>query len=152
MIDLGWTIVAIVIGVPMTYAVLRVVSEWRAESRLKSKIAVTRRTEVIDGKEYSVVTKTLPIVREKRTGQMGIALERGAESDPITINGELALVPRWIKVQFVRKSDGKAGRVEWRSYGKFETVRTTDIDFLTHRANLFRTESFIRYPVNFKQH
>jgi hypothetical protein len=135
----------------MAYAVLRIVAELRGESRVNKKIATNRRTEVIDGKEYSVVTKSLPIVREKRTGRVGIALERGAESDPTTINGELALKPRWIRVQFVRMSDGNVGRIEWRSYGKFETVGTADIDFLTHRAGIFRTDSLIRYPVNFRR-
>ncbi len=132
----------------MTYAVLRVVAETRAEWRLDRKIAATRGAEVIHGKEYSVVTQTLQIVREKRTGRMGIALERGAESDPTTVAGELVLKPRWIKVQFVRKSDGKAGRVEWRSFEKFDTVGAVDVDFLTHRAGLFRSELFIRYPRN----
>ena len=132
----------------MTYAFLRVAADMRAESRLNRKIAETERTEVIDGKEFSVVTKSLPIVREKRTGRTGIVLERGAESDPTTINGKLALEPRWIRVQFVRKSDGKAGRVEWRSYRKFDIVGTADVDILTHRTSLFRSDSFIRYPTN----
>ena len=147
---LGWIIGAIVFSLPMTYAFLRVVGEMRAESRKRKKITATRRTEVIDGKEYSVVTKSLPIVREKRTGRMGIVMERGGENDPNTVNGELVMEPRWIRVQFVRKSDGKAGRVEWRRYAKFEIAGTADVDFLTHHAGFFRTDSFIRYPVSFR--
>ncbi len=147
---LGWIIGAIIFGIPMTYAVFRVAGEMRAGSRIRNRVAATRRTEIIDGKEYSVVTKSLPIVREKRTGRIGIAMERGAESDSTTVNGGLALEPRWIRVQFVRKSDSKAGRVEWRRYAKLETVGTADVDFLAHRAGICRTDSFIRVPVNFK--
>ena len=147
---LGWIIMAIVFGLPMTYAILTVAGEMRAESRIRKRVAATRRTEVIDGKEYTVVTKSLPIVREKRTGRIGLVMERGAENDPNTVNGELVMEPRWIRVQFVRKSDGKAGRVEWRRYEKFEIVGTADVEFWTHRSGLFRTESFIRYPVNVK--
>jgi len=134
----------------MTYAVLRVAGEMRAESRTRKRVAATRRNETIDGKEYTVVTKSLPIVREKRTGRIGIVMERGGENDPNTVNSELVMEPRWIRVQFVRKSDGKAGRVEWRRYAKFEIVGTADVDFLTHHAGSFRTDSFIRYPVSFK--
>lgn len=147
---LGWIIGTIVFGIPMTYAVLWVAAEMRTESRIRQRVATTRRTEVIDGKEYSVVTKSLPIVRERRTGRFGIALERRAETDSTMVKGELTSEPRWIRVQFVRKSDGKAGRVEWRQFAKFETMGAVDVDFLTHRAGLFRTDSFIRYPVNFK--
>jgi hypothetical protein len=149
MFDLGWVIAAAIFGVPVAYVVLRIVGDTRAEFRIKKKVAATRRTEVIDSKKYSVVTRSLPVLREKRTGRIGIALERGGENDPTIINGELALEPRWIKIQFVRKSDGKTGRVEWRGFAKFENVGTADVDFLTHRAGLFRAESFIRYPVNF---
>jgi len=147
---LGWIIGGAVLCLPLSYAVFMSVAEWRAESPIKKRVAATRRTEVIDGKEFSVVTKTLPVVREKRTGRLGIALERGADSDATTVKGQMTLEPRWIRVQFVRKSDGKVGRIEWRRCAKFETVGTADVGFLTHRSGLFRTHTFIRYAINFK--
>ena len=149
---LGWISLAVIFGLPMTYVVLRIVGEMRADSRIRKRVAATRRTETINGREYSVVTRCLPVVRERSTGRTGIALDRGAESDPTTINGELSQEPRWIRVQFIRKSDGKAGRIEWRRYAKCQTVGTADVDFLTHRAGLFRTDSFIRYSINLKGH
>jgi hypothetical protein len=145
--DLEWIFTA-VLCIPFAFIILRVAGDIRAESRLNRKIAKTKRTEVIEGKEYTVITKSLPVVREKRTGQIGIALERGAQNDPTTINGQLALEPRWIRVQFVRESDGKAGRIEWRSYAKFEILGTVDVDYLTHRNGLFRSEELIRHPTD----
>jgi hypothetical protein len=53
-----------------------------------------------------------------------------------------------MQVQFIRKSDGEPGRVEWRRFSKFEVVGVADVDFLTHNAGLFRKNRLIRYHIN----
>ena len=136
-------------GLPIIYSILRVVGEVRAEAHISTNIAKTKRTEIINDKKYTVTTKTLPLVRDKRSGRMGIIMERGAENDPNLVNGEMTMEPRWVSVQFIRKSDGKLGRAEWRKYSKLQTVGTATVDFLTYQAGFFRTESFIRYKTTF---
>ena len=130
----------------MAYAILRVAGEMRGESRRNQRVEATRRTEIVNGHEYSVVTENLAVVREKRTGRIGVVLHRGAEDDPTTRNGELVLEPRWIQIQFIRKSDGKPGRIEWRRYEKFEIVGQASVDFLTRKTGWFSSERLVRYP------
>jgi hypothetical protein len=142
----GWGF-AIVIGLPCAlFVIVRIAGEMRADARRARKSAATRRTEIVDGKTYSVITEKLPVVREKRTGRTGIVLARGAESDPTMIKGEIRFEPRWIRVQFVRKSDGKASAVQWRQSSKFEFIGTADIDMLTRRSGWFSSEHLMRLP------
>lgn len=148
MTNLDW-IIAIFIGVLVAPAVLRLVRETRADSFRRRRRESTRRTEVIDGKEYTVTTEPLLIVREKRTGRIGLVMERGRESDPFQVKSEVIFQPRWIKVQFVRKTDGKAGAVSWRRFDKFEPKGTAPVDFLRRKTGFLRSESFIRYNVDF---
>lgn len=143
---MGYIVFFAFFGIPAIYVVLAIVGEMRAEAREEKIVASTWRKEVLDGREYAVVTRKLSVARERSTGRIGIVMERGRETESTTIDGELTLVPRWIKVQFVRKTDGKAGRIEWRSYEKFEIIGAVDVDFLTHRAGFLRTDTFIRYP------
>jgi hypothetical protein len=105
-------------------------------------------TEIIDGKEFSVHTEKLPVMREKSTGRVGIALRRGYSNEPTMIDGKTAMVPEWTQIQFLRKSDGVPSRVEWRRFSKFEMIGTTDVDYLSHRVSMFRTERLMRYRVN----
>jgi hypothetical protein len=143
-------IVLAILCVPVAiYTILWVAADIRAGRRLRREIEATRRVETINGQEYSVSTQIFDIVREKRTGRIGLAMERGAERDPTTVAGKLAMVPRWIEVQFVRKTDGKIGRVEWRRFQSFEIVGETNVDFLVRRLGLFKSETFVRYPHNF---
>jgi hypothetical protein len=95
----------------------------------------TRRAEKINGLEYSVYTLEHRVLREKSTGRLGIALERG-------------YYPQWVRVQFFRKTDGEPGRVEWRSSSKFEIVGTAFVDYLSRRAGLLRTDHLTRYNVD----
>lgn len=135
--------------IPVLLAVLaRVAMEMYAEQQLRSRVASTRRVETIDGHEYVVVTWPLQVLRERRTGRMGLLLERGLRNMPTTIDGRTVLEPMWVKVQFIRKSDGQAGRVEWRDYSKFERVGTAEVEFLTKRIGWFQTELRMRYPAD----
>jgi hypothetical protein len=114
----------------------------------RRRIDATRRTEKLNGHEYSVYTLTHPVLREKSTGRLGIALEHGLESDLTTISGKMVSQPKWMKLQFFRKSDGEPGRVEWRRFSKFEIVGTASVDYLSRRAGLLRTERLIHYNVD----
>jgi len=98
-------------------------------------IDATRRTETVNGREYSVYTLGHSVLREKSTGRLGIALERGYQ-------------PQWVRIQFFRKTDGEPGRVEWRSFSKFEIVGTASVDYLSWRGGLLRTEQLMRYNVD----
>jgi hypothetical protein len=144
MITFAW-IAVVVSGLIIFFAVAQAASDVRAE---EGDAPGATQTEMIAGKRYSVVTRTLLVVREKRTGRVGILMARGWQNDPVLINGKIELVPHWINIQFVRKSDGKAGRTEWRRYENFENIGKTEVHFLTHRVGFFSTESLIRYPAN----
>lgn len=49
----------------------------REDADRKRRIDATRRTETIDGKDYSVYTLPRSVVREKKTGRVGIVMQRG---------------------------------------------------------------------------
>jgi hypothetical protein len=119
---IGWLAVIIFGALPLVVAIFGAHPE--AERK--------RRTETIDGKDYSVYTLSHSVVREKKTGRVGIALQRG-------------YYPRWVQVQFIRKTDGQPGRVEWRDASKFERVGTTDVDYLSHRSGIFGGKELVRY-------
>jgi len=136
----------IICGPALAYAVLVIAGEWRSEARATRAMAATRRTEVVNGHEYSVVTRRHSVVREKRTGRMGVVMNVGAERDIAHVKGGgIEMVPRWASVQFVRKADGVPGRVEWRSLRLFEVEGTTEVDYLSRRTGWLRTESLVRF-------
>jgi transcriptional regulator of nitric oxide reductase len=91
------SVITVVIGVPLAgvlaFTALRVISDVRQEARFRRQVDSTRHMEIIAGKTYSVYSMKLPVVREKRTGRVGIAMDRGHENEPTTINGETALMP-----------------------------------------------------------
>ena len=111
-------------------------------------IDAIRRTEIVNGQQYSGYTLTHPVLRERSTGRLGLALERSHESLPTTIAGKLVMQPEWMRVQFFRKTDGEPGRVEWRRFSKFEIVGTASVDYLSRRAGLLRTDRLTRYNVD----
>ncbi len=132
----------------LPWAVVIMSSEARQEARLRRHGDATCRTEHVAGKEYFVYTRPFPVVREKRTGRVGIAQQRGFANDPLSNNRGFAVAPEWIRIQFFRKTDGQPGRAEWRRFDKFEIVGKADVDFLSHRVSLFRTDRLVRYHVN----
>ena len=145
-VGLIFVVVALLMAGCVLFVVLRLIGEARADARRSREIEASRRTEVIDGKIYSVVTERHSLVREKRTGRVGIVLARGNENDPHTVNGELQFQPRWVQVQFIRKSDGKPGAVQWRQFAHFEVTGTAAIDRLTRRTGMLSTEQLLRFP------
>jgi hypothetical protein len=135
-------------GVAVFFFLRRSVAEARTTRRRARRLVATRRTEIIDDLECEIVTEPLPAVRERKTGRMGFIMHRSQESDPAIVAGKPGLVPRWIEVQFFRKSDGKAGKFEWRSYDKFESLGVVNVDFVTKRIGNFRSQTYLRYPPN----
>jgi hypothetical protein len=89
-----------------------------------------------------------PVLREKNTGRLGIALQRGYSDEPTTRAGGVVMQPEWMRVQFFRKTDGEPGRIEWRRFSKFEIVGTASVDYLSRRAGPLRTERLMRYNVD----
>jgi hypothetical protein len=107
----------------------------REQCARQNKIDSTRHSETINGKEYSVYTEKRNLVKEKRTGRIGIATEAGHS-------------PGWMKVQFIRKSDGEVGRTEWRQQNKFEFIGTADLNFLSRQVSRFNTERLKRCRID----
>jgi hypothetical protein len=99
MTALGWLLLAVG-SAPLVAAVYFGMAKTAAR---RTAIDATSRTETINGQEYSVYTLTHPVLRERSTGRLGIALERGRENEPTTIAAESALRPERVRVQFFRK-------------------------------------------------
>lgn len=100
----------------------------KAERKRKEAIDKTRREVTKNGKRFSVVTITRALVREKRTNRKAMVIERGAERDPVTVNGELTMFPRWIKVKYILKNGGCSKLSGWRSSDKFGILGSVDVD------------------------
>lgn len=141
-------IVGIFSALIVSLAVFRVVTETYADLRSHIAVRATRRTEVVDGREYSAVTLSLPLLRERRTGRLALLMERGYRSLPTLRDGRLTSEPQWIKVQYIRNSNGKARQYEWRRYETFDAVAITNVDFMTRRSGFFRTELLMRYSAD----
>ena len=88
----------------------------------------SRRDVIKDGKKTSVVTVRRQLVREIRTGRRAIIVERGRENDPTTIKGQMDLVPRWIKVNYILKHGGFSYVSAWRRSNKFVFLDVIDVD------------------------
>lgn len=125
----------VVLAIVLLPYVGMIILAYRGDARRRKHIDAIRRTEIFNGREYSVYTLEHPLVREKSTGRIGIVIESGSQ-------------PGWVRIQFVRKTDGEPGRVEWRRFEKFERVGTADMDYLSRRLGRFRTEQLTRYRVN----
>jgi hypothetical protein len=70
----GWFLLAIGVT-PLPAAVYFGIAKMVERRRVIDAIS---RTETINGEEYSVYTLTHHVLRERSTGRLGIALERGA--------------------------------------------------------------------------
>jgi hypothetical protein len=133
--SVSWLAVIVFGVLPMAAGFFFAIFGTREDAERKRQIDATRRTETIDGKDYSVYTLPRSVVREKKTGRVGIALQRG-------------YYPWWIRVQFIRKTDGEPERVEWREASKFEMVGTADVDYLSHRSSIFGGKELVRCNIN----
>jgi hypothetical protein len=140
----GWLLLAVG-SAPLVAAVYFGMAKTAAR---RAAIDATSRTETINGQEYSVYTLTHPVLRERSTGRLGIALERGRENEPTTIAAKTALRPERVRVQFFRKTDGEPGRCEWRRFSTFEIVGTAMVDYLSRSTGESSAERLIRYNVD----
>lgn len=111
----------------------------------------TKRTEIVNGREYSVYTLTHPVLRERSTGRLGIALQSGRSNVPTIRGSRPVMLPEWTKIQFFRKSDGEPGKVEWRRLEKFDVVEAAAVDYLSRRTGWLSTERLLRYNVDLQK-
>jgi hypothetical protein len=140
----GWLSLAVGL-VPLVAAVYFGTAKNRGAAKVVDAIS---RTETINGQEYSVCTLTHPVLRERSTGRLGIALERGRENEPTSNAAETGLRPERVRVQFFRKTDGEPGRCEWRRFSKFEIVGTAMVDYFSRSTEKSPAERLIRYNVD----
>ncbi|MHB1218470.1 MAG: hypothetical protein ACYC1L_09780 [Alphaproteobacteria bacterium] len=142
---LGSIVFVAVLVLALGYAVLRVIADLRIQRESTRRIQKTQRTVTFNGKEYSVVTKTHLLLREKSTGRIAIVFERGWENDPTMMDGKVALAPRWIKLAFIKRKDGRLGRTEWRQTQKFDTVGTIPVEYFSRKISWMQSEQLIRF-------
>jgi hypothetical protein len=92
----GWLSITVFGFAPMAAAIYFTVADGKARRRV---INATCRAEIVNGPEYSVYTLKHPVLRERSTGRLGVALERGQENEPTMIAGKVVLQPEWMRVQ-----------------------------------------------------
>jgi hypothetical protein len=106
-------------------------SAWRITKvkwSIQDEIEKSRREILKDGKKYSVVTIPRQTVREIKTGRRGIVVDRSRENTPTIINGQMELVPRWIKVRYILQTQEFSKISGWRRSGKFDFEGLIDVD------------------------
>ena len=108
----------------------------------------TRPSEIINGRKYSVYRLTHPVLREMRTGRLGVQLRRRRATNPNAVADETSPPPQWVRVQFFRETDGDPGRTEWRRSSTFEIVGTATVDYLSRSPGWFPSKRLMHYSVD----
>ena len=87
------------------------------------------RKKIESGRNSGNNNKPRILVEETKTGRKAIIIQGGAESDPRTIDGELQMFPRWIKVAYILKNGELSKKITgWRSSDKFNVIGQLNIE------------------------
>jgi len=122
----SWIIIALIIFLILWFSF----KETRSQHKLEDHIESTRRTEIINGKKYSVVSVPRILLREKRSKRNAVVILSGAEKDPLYKDGKLIMYfPRWVKVQYLLKNGSYSKTASgWRASNKFEYLQNITVD------------------------
>lgn len=103
------------------FAIKTAYADTKRNAAKRAEIEKTRRTETINGEEFTVVTIPKTIVRNRKTGREAVVIRKGRET-------ELSKL-RWIQIQYINKKTQEAkGIYQWASMDNWDVMETINVN------------------------
>lgn len=115
-------IIAWILGILLIYfAIKTAYADTKRNAAKRTEIEKTRRTETINGEDFTVVTIPKTIIKNRKTGREAVVIRKGRET-------ELSK-PRWIQIQYINKKTQEAkGIYQWASMDNWDVVETINVN------------------------